>query len=274
MSDEFDADDAPPPPPPPAPPPPPPPPPAPEPAPPPAAPTGIADLSTAAPIAGVDPNPPPPPSAGVDLATTPPSPPPPPPPVVAADPVPAPPPAPESTPVPPPPPPVEAAAPPIVAADVPAEMPAAATPPPEPEPEREMPTADSGPGVTDPHGLGAAVSRLSGSSRKHGHAAFMVLAHVLDEGEQVVVVTSCRFRGAPAALALSDRRLLVVNAREWEPDVLPVGLEPGLTVQGWQDERHAALVFTRDGHELVVDQIGDRAMAQEIAAGVRSKVGG
>ena len=137
-----------------------------------------------------------------------------------------------------------------------------------------MPSAESGPGVTDPHGLGAAVSRLSGSSRKHGHAAFMVLARVLEEGEQVSVVTSCRFRGAPAALALSDRRLLVVNAREWEPDVLPIGLEPGLTVQGWQDERHAALVFTRDGHELVVDQIGDRAMAQEIAVGVRARVGG
>ena len=137
-----------------------------------------------------------------------------------------------------------------------------------------MPSAESGPGVTDPHGLGAAVSRLSGSSRKHGWAASMVLARILEDGEQISVVTSCRFRGAPAALALSDRRLLVVNAREWEPDVLPVGLEPGLTVQGWQDERHAALVFTRDGHELVVDQIGDPPMAQEIAVGVRARVGG
>lgn len=159
----------------------------------------------------------------------------------------------------------EAAAPPVA-------PPVPATPP--PEPARAMPSAESGPGVTDPHGLGAAVSRLSGSSRKHGYAAFMVLARILEDGEQISVVTSCRFRGAPAALALSDRRLLVVNAREWEPDVLPVGLEPGLTVQGWQDERHAALVFTRDGHELVVDQIGDRAMAQEIAVGVRARVGG
>ena len=137
-----------------------------------------------------------------------------------------------------------------------------------------MPSAESGPGLTDPHGLGAAVSRLSGSGRKHGHAAFMVLARVLEEGEQIAVVASCRFRGAPAVLALSDRRLLVVNAREWEPDVLPVELVPGLTVQGWQDERHAALVFAHEGDELVVDRIGDRAMAQEIASGVRAKVGG
>jgi hypothetical protein len=145
---------------------------------------------------------------------------------------------------------------------------------PPPEPEQAMPSAEAGPGVTDPHGLGAAVSRLSGSSRTHGHAAFMVLARALEESEQVSVVTSCRFRGAPAAMALTDRRLLVVNAREWEPDVLPVGLEPGMTVQGWQDERHAALLFSRDGHDLVVDQIADRALAQEIAAGVRARVGG
>jgi hypothetical protein len=136
-----------------------------------------------------------------------------------------------------------------------------------------MPTAEAGPGPTDPHGLGAAVSRLSGSGRKAGYAAFMVLARVLGEGEQVAVVASGRFRGAPAALALTNQRLLMVNAREWEPDVLPVELAAGLTVQGWQDERHAALVFARDGHEIVVDRIGDRAMAQEIAAGVRARVG-
>lgn len=102
----------------------------------------------------------------------------------------------------------------------------------------------------------------------------MVLARVLEEDEKIAVVASCRFLGAPAALALSDRRLLVVNAREWEPDIVPVALEPGLTVQGWQDERHAALVFARGGHEIVVDRISDRAMAQEIASGVRARVGG
>ncbi len=137
-----------------------------------------------------------------------------------------------------------------------------------------MPDAASGPGLTDPAGLGAAVGRLSGGARKAGHAAFMVLARSLEEGEMVSVVAQCRFRGAPGAVALTDRRLLVVNAREWEPDVLPVGFEPGLTVQGWQDERHAALVFSRDGHDLVIDRIGDRALAQEVAAGVRARVGG
>lgn len=55
---------------------------------------------------------------------------------------------------------------------------------------------------------------------------------------------------------------------------MPDELEPGLMVPGWQDERQAALVFTRDGHDLVVDQITDLAKAQEIAVGVRSRVDG
>ena len=134
-----------------------------------------------------------------------------------------------------------------------------------------MPDAADGPGLTDPAGLGAAVARLLGGARRAGHAAFMVIARSLEEGEMVQVVAQCRFRGAPGALALTDRRLLVVNAREWEPDVVPVGLEPGLAVRGWQDERRAALVFIREGHELVVDQISDRAIAQEIAAAVRAR---
>ena len=149
-----------------------------------------------------------------------------------------------------------------------------AAPVPPPVAAEPMPDAAGGPGLTDPAGLGAAVARLSGSSRKAGHAAFMVLARSLEPGEQVSVAAQCRFRGAPGAVALTDQRLIVVNSREWEPDVLPVGLEPGLVVQGWQDERHAALVFTRDGRDLVIDKISDSALAQEIAVGVRGRAGG
>ncbi|MEZ5165051.1 MAG: hypothetical protein R2695_00675 [Acidimicrobiales bacterium] len=95
----------------------------------------------------------------------------------------------------------------------------------------------------------------------------------MEPGERVEVVANCRVLGAPGAVGLTDRRLLIVNTREWEPDVLPVVLDPGLEVKGWQDDRHAALLFTRDGHELVIDQIIDRSAAQEIATGVRFRVG-
>lgn len=137
-----------------------------------------------------------------------------------------------------------------------------------------MPDAASGPGLTDPCGLGAAVGRLSGSSRKNGQAAFLVLATALEPGEVVEIVAFGRFLGAPGALCLTNGRLLAANARNWEPDVVSVPFEAGLTVQGWQDERHAALVFHHAGGDLVVDQISDREMAQQVAAGVRAKVGG
>ncbi|MEO0495503.1 MAG: hypothetical protein AAF081_19015, partial [Actinomycetota bacterium] len=149
--------------------------------------------------------------------------------------------------------------------------PAADAAPPEP---RAMPDAAAGPGAADPHQLGAAVGRLSGSSRKAGKAAFSVLATHLEAGETVQMAANCRFLGADGAVVVTDRRMVIANAREWEPDVVPVGLEPGLTVQGWQDERAAALVFGRDGHELVIDRIADRQVAQEIATEVRRRAGG
>ena len=136
-----------------------------------------------------------------------------------------------------------------------------------------MPDAASGPGITDPFGIGSAVGRLSGGARSQGHAAFMVLACSLDPDESAQLVVHCRYNGAAGALALTDRRLLVVNAREWEPDVTTIDLEPGLTVQGWQDGNHAALVFEREGAETVVDRIADGAVAQEIAAAVRGRSG-
>ena len=134
-----------------------------------------------------------------------------------------------------------------------------------------MPDASAGPGPTDPHGLGAAVERLSSAGRAQGQAAFAIVSTRLEPGEAVQFAASCRFLGADGAVVVTDRRMLIANARQWEPDIVPVGLEAGLTVQGWQDERAAALVFGRDGHELVIDQIVDRDVAQQIAAEVRRR---
>lgn len=136
-----------------------------------------------------------------------------------------------------------------------------------------MPDAASGPGTTDPHQLGAAIDRLSASTRKASAGAFAVASVSLDEGEIVQLAVGCRFLGADGVIVVTDRRMLIANDRAWEPDVVPVALEPGLTVQGWQDDRSAALVFARAGHELIVDRITDRAVAQELAAEVRRRSG-
>jgi hypothetical protein len=137
-----------------------------------------------------------------------------------------------------------------------------------------MPTAAYGPGLIDPAGLNPAVGRMLTGSRKTGRAALAVLTTALDDGEKVQIVAQGRYLGANGILALTDRRLLVVNDREWQPDITTVDLAPGLEVKGWQDERRAALVFERDGHQLVTDQIADRELAQEIAREVRARAGG
>ena len=149
-----------------------------------------------------------------------------------------------------------------------ASTPPAATP----DAQRVMPNAESGPGLTDTFGIGQAVSRLSNGSRNAGKGAFLVLTRTLFDDEVVEVVVQCRYRGADGAMALTNKRLLIVNAREWNPDVTPVALEPGLTVQGWQDERSAALVFERGGAELVVDKISDREVVQDLVGRVRARI--
>ena len=137
-----------------------------------------------------------------------------------------------------------------------------------------MPDAASGPGLTDPHGLGAAMDRLASGSRKTGRAAALVAATRLEVGESVLAAAVGRFQGADAVIVITDRRMLVANDRAWEPDVVPVALEPGLTVQGWADGRNAVLRFERDAVELVVDRIADAEVAREIAGVVRERTGG
>ena len=137
-----------------------------------------------------------------------------------------------------------------------------------------MPTAADGPGLIDPAGLGPAVSRMVSSARKAGRAALAVVSVELQEGEKVQTVAQGRYLGANGVLVLTDMRLLVVNDREWQPDVTTVELDPGLVVKGWQDDRRAALVFERAGEQMVIDQIADRDLAQELASGVRDRTGG
>jgi len=137
-----------------------------------------------------------------------------------------------------------------------------------------MPTAEAGPGPVDRAGLGPAIAQLSAASRRAGQAAFVVLSMVLAEDARVAHLVQCRYLGADGAVAVTDRRMVVVNGRQWQPDVTSVDLVAGLEVQGWQDERTAALVFSKDGHELGIDRIGDRTLAQQLVGEVRSRVGG
>lgn len=137
-----------------------------------------------------------------------------------------------------------------------------------------MPDAAGGPGQTDGHHLGAAFGRLGSAARRSAKSAAMIAASHLDPGEMVEMVAAGRFLGADAVIVVTNERMLVANDRDWEPDVVPVALEGGLSVQGWHDGRHAVLRFARAGVEIVVDRISDAEIARQIATVVRERSGG
>jgi hypothetical protein len=126
-------------------------------------------------------------------------------------------------------------------------------------------------GPTDPHGLAAQVGALGMFSRRSGKTAILLIASQLEPGEQVEVLVSGRFRGEDGAAVVTPTRVLLANDREWKPDILSIAITKGLAVQGWQDDKSASLVFQHDGTATTIDQIGEREMAQRMAAVVRSR---
>jgi hypothetical protein len=110
-------------------------------------------------------------------------------------------------------------------------------------------------------------------SRRSGKVAFALIAHVLEPGERVEALVQGKFRGEDGAAVVTDRRVVLANDREWKPDVAILELAPGLKVQGWADDRSASLVFERDGQTTTIEQIGERELAQRMAATVRARCG-
>jgi hypothetical protein len=146
----------------------------------------------------------------------------------------------------------------------PAQAPPAAPPPLPPPPV---------PGPGDPHALGAAAGRLSGGARKAGRVALAVAATALDADEAVLTVVQGRVREIPGVAVVTPRRVLLANEREWAPEVISLPVTATLTVQGWQDEKVAALVFTDGETSETIDRIGDRPLAMELAQRIRAAVG-
>ncbi|MCH7789906.1 MAG: hypothetical protein IH940_10775 [Acidobacteria bacterium] len=177
----------------------------------------------------------------------------------------------EASSVPPPPPPASGAQESVAPTPPPPAAAAPAQPPPSPAPE--MPTAELSDGPADGHNIGLSHAALGMSAKRNGRVALGVLAAILEPAERVEVLSVGRYRGHNGVAALTDRSLIFVNDREWEPNVERLALAADLTVTGWQDERKAALVFESGGVREVIDSIGERETAQRLAEAVRSRVG-
>jgi hypothetical protein len=128
-------------------------------------------------------------------------------------------------------------------------------------------------GPPDPNGLGAAIGRLGSGARKTSKVAVAIAGALLDDGEVVEAAVAGRVEGNGAVLVLTDRRLLLVDDRQWRPLVERLVVDAGLQVQGWQDDRTASLTLLTEGRQLVIDQIPDRPIAVELAQRIRYRTG-
>jgi len=94
---------------------------------------------------------------------------------------------------------------------------------------------------------------------------------LLDEGEVVEGLVAGQLFGANALAALTNQRYVVVNDREFKPDVIEITVDAECTVQGWQDDRTAALLVQSGGKSAQVERIADRPLAMELAQRLRAR---
>jgi len=126
--------------------------------------------------------------------------------------------------------------------------------------------------ANDPYGLGAALGRLGNNSRKGAKAAANAAALLLGDGELVECVVQGQLYGANAVALLTNNRILIVNDREFKPDVVEVEVDASTSVQGWQDDKSAALLIQRNEISAQIERIADKPMAQEMAQRIRARV--
>jgi len=97
---------------------------------------------------------------------------------------------------------------------------------------------------------------------------------LLHEGEVVEAAVAGQVYGANALCVLTNERLLVVNDREHKPDVIEFVIDDAVTVQGWGDERVAALLVQQGATAAQIERIGDAALAREMAQRIRGRAAG
>ncbi|HVX17178.1 MAG TPA: hypothetical protein VHA73_04025 [Acidimicrobiales bacterium] len=128
------------------------------------------------------------------------------------------------------------------------------------------------PVIDDPTGMSAAVLRLSPASYHSAVPSLTVAASRLDSGEHVELVAQGMFNEVPGIVMVTDRRVAIINGRQWQPDIVETIYVSDLVVQGWQDHQTAALAFTWAATRVQIDRIFDVPIAHDIAKRVRERV--
>ena len=144
--------------------------------------------------------------------------------------------------------------------------------PPPPPPPPPPPVGDPVASLSDPNAMDAAVRRLSPASYHAAVPALTVLASRLDAGEVVEVIAQGVFLDEPGIVAVTDRRLALINGRHWRPDIIETIYVSDLVVEGWQDQQTAAVGFRWAATRTQIDRIFDVYLAHDVAKRVRAKV--
>ncbi len=130
------------------------------------------------------------------------------------------------------------------------------------------------PVVPDSHDFDKAVARLRSEEIERARVSLTVCGALLERSERVRCVVTGQMLGCPAAVVLTDRRVLVVNERRWRPIVDIYALGPELSVRGRHDGHVAALSFSDDARLSMVDGIGEVELAVALAKATREPSAG
>lgn len=146
--------------------------------------------------------------------------------------------------------------------------PAQAPAPPAPQaapvpPPRVRPTPD-------PHGLSVAVESLAPGVQEECAVPIAVCGALLGDQEVVLGILTGHLLGHAAVVVLTSTRVIVANARRWEPlvDVFHPGAD--LVVHTRHDRDVASLTFVQGDRLTGVDGISEVAAALEMAERIRS----
>jgi len=124
--------------------------------------------------------------------------------------------------------------------------------------------------VPDAHGLAAAVALLRPEAAEAAEVPISVCGALLARDEVVLGAVTGQMLGHPAVVVLTNQRVIIVNARRWQPIVDIFGLTPDLVVRGRHDRDIASLTFAQGEQLSTIDAIAEVALAVELAERIRA----
>jgi hypothetical protein len=115
------------------------------------------------------------------------------------------------------------------------------------------------------------MGRLSNSSKKSSKVVLGILSVLLEPGELVECLVAGKVHDLDGLLVLTDRRLLVLNDRQFQPDQLSIPVDGAITVRGEAAGSTATITVQREQAYAQLTRVSDVQLAQELAQRIRGR---